>query len=104
MPSPGPCRSTTVRVADALRRGAVSHGLDGEPDVDFLALDWSTIADRPIDELRAALNVEPTSDAARRSGSVGPWEHGGISEFPLATDQEAAAREGRAYESFGATA
>ena len=31
-----------VRVADALRRGALSHGLGDEPDVDFLAIDWFT--------------------------------------------------------------
>ncbi|MEM7339463.1 MAG: hypothetical protein AAF467_12500 [Actinomycetota bacterium] len=92
-----------VRVADALRRGALSHGLDGEPDVDFLGFDWFAIADRPLDDLRIAFNVVAKADGAVAAGSVGPWEPGGISEFQYASAKEAAEARGERYESHGAT-
>jgi hypothetical protein len=92
-----------TRIADAMRRGALSHGLGGVPDVDFLAFDWFSIADRPVEELRAQFGIEPPSDAARRAGSVGPWDPGGISEFQDRTGRELAERLGVPYESFGAT-
>lgn len=92
-----------VRVADALRRGALSHGLDGEPDVDFLAVDWFALAPLPVDELRDRFRVVDKSPAAHEAGSVGPWEPGGISEYQHRTAQELATAEGRQYESYGAT-
>lgn len=91
------------RVADALRRGALSHGLDGAPDVDFLAVDWFALADRRIDELRASFGVVPKSAAAVAAGSVGPWEPGGISEYQDETARARAAAEGRAYDAHGAS-
>jgi hypothetical protein len=91
-----------VRVADALRRGARTHGLDGAPDIDFLAIDWFAVADRPVADLRAELGVPPKSTAAVRAGSVGPWEPGGISEYQYATAAETAAASGRVYDSYGA--
>lgn len=92
-----------VRVADALRRGALSHGLGGQPDVDFLALDWFELADRPVDELRERFNVVAKADRAVAAGSVGPWEPGGISEFQHRSATEAAAADGRPYDAYGAT-
>lgn len=92
-----------VRVADALRRGAQTHGPDGAPDVDFLAFDWFAVADRPVDELRAQLGVPPASAAARDAGSVGPWEPGGISEYQYGAARAAAEAAGVPYESYGAT-
>ena len=55
------CRAhgMAVRVADAMRRGALSHGLDGRPDVDLMAVDWFALADRPVDELRDAFAIAP---------------------------------------------
>lgn len=91
-----------VRVADALRRGAQSHGLDGAPDVDLLGVDWIALADRSVDELRTAFGIVPKAPAAIAAGSVGPWEPGGISEHQHATAVELARREGRAYEAYGA--
>jgi hypothetical protein len=91
------------RVADALRRGALSHGLDGAPDVDFLAVDWFALADRPVDELRAAFGIVPKSVAALAAGSVGPWEPGGISEYQHETARARAAAEGRPYDAHGAS-
>ena len=91
------------RVADALRRGALSHGLNGAPDVDFLAVDWFGLADRPVEALRAAFGIGPKSAAARAAGSVGPWEPGGISEYQDQTARARAAAEGRAYDPHGAS-
>lgn len=91
------------RVADALRRGALSHGLDGEPDVDFLAVDWFALAARDLDELREGFGIVPKSDKALAAGSVGPWEPGGISEYQYETARARAAAEGRDYDAHGAT-
>lgn len=59
-----------ARVADAMRRGALSHGLEGAPDVDFLALDWFALADQPLDDLRRRFNIESKSAAAVAVPSV----------------------------------
>ncbi|MBM3658288.1 MAG: hypothetical protein FJW95_02135 [Actinobacteria bacterium] len=91
------------RVADALRRGALSHGRDGAPDVDFLAVDWLALADRPVDELRAEFGIVAKSGKALAAGSVGPWEPGGISEYQYETAQARAVAEGREYDAHGAT-
>lgn len=93
------------RVADAMRRGALLHdGATGSDSVDLLRVDWFAIADRPIDEVRRRFSLTPKSEAARAAGSVGPWEPGGISPFQVRSGQEAAARAGRTYGSFGASA
>jgi hypothetical protein len=91
-----------ARVADALRRGALSHGLDGAPDVDFLDVDWFALADRQVDDLRDAFGIVPKASTAIEAGSVGPWEPGGISPYQHEQAQRLAAEAGRAYESFGA--
>lgn len=92
-----------VRLADALRRGALSHGPDGQPDVDLLAVDWFAHADRPVAELREAFGIVAKSEAALAAGCVGPWEPGGISPYQWSTAREAAGAEGRPYEAFGAS-
>jgi hypothetical protein len=91
-----------VRIGDALRRGAVSHGADGAADVDLLAVDWFSLAHLPVDEVRDRFGVVPPSARARAAGSVGPWELGGISEYQYQTASAAAAAVGRTYDSFGA--
>lgn len=93
----------TTRIGDAMLRGALSHGRNGEPDVDFLAVDWFAIADRPLVELRNEFGITDRSDAARAAGSVSPWEAGGISEAQLGMGRDLAERLGITYESFGAT-
>lgn len=92
-----------VRVADAMRRGALTHGLGGAPDVDFMAVDWFALAGRPVEDLRAEFAIPPKSRAALDAGSVGPWEPGGISNFQWETAQARAAAAGVTYESYGAT-
>ena len=96
-------KGMAVRLADALRRGALSHGPGGEPDVDLLAVDWFALADQPVDELRGRFNVVPKSPEAVAAGSSGPWQPGGISEFQYTSAAERAARAGLTYRSHGAT-
>ena len=86
-----------ARLADAMRRGALTNG-----DPDFLRMDWFALADRQVDELRRELGVVAKGDAALDAASVGPWEAGGISPFQLAAGTKRAEEEGRVYESYGA--
>lgn len=93
-----------VRLADALRRGALSHdSITGDSSVDFLRFDWFSVADRPVAEVQERFGLTPKSDAAVAAGSIGPWEAGGISEYQWNAGREAAERAGRPYESFGAS-
>ncbi len=92
-----------VRMADAMRRGALGHGLDGAPDVDFMALDWFALADRNVDELRADFGIPPKSERALAAGSVGPWSPGGISDYQWETARARAEAAGRVYEPHGAS-
>jgi len=92
-------RGVAVRLADAMRRGALVAG-----SVDFMAVDWFELADRSIDEVREHFGVVPKSAAAIDAGSVGPWDPGGISEYQERTGRQLARDRGETYESFGATA
>ena len=93
-----------VRLADAMRRGALCHdGRTGGDSVDFLAVNWFELAPLPIEEVRELFHLTPRSGRARATGSVGPWEAGGISPFQLAAGRAAAEGEGRGYDSYGAT-
>lgn len=93
-----------VRLADAMRRGALCHDtVAGSDSVDFLRLDWFALADLPLDEARSRFRVTPKSDAALASGSVSPWDPGGISPFQERSGRDAAERGGYPYESYGAT-
>ena len=70
----------TTRIGDAMRRGALTHGLDGEPDVDFMNVDWFTLAGCELEELRQRFGLQDKARVALDAGSVGPWDPGGISE------------------------
>ncbi|HEX6423823.1 MAG TPA: hypothetical protein VFZ79_10105 [Acidimicrobiales bacterium] len=97
-------RDMAVRVADAMRRGAMCRDrAAGEDSVDLLRTDWFALAHLPVDDVRQRFCLDGKSPEARRAGSVGPWEAGGISPFQLAAGRAAAEREGRAYDAFGAT-
>jgi hypothetical protein len=85
------------RVADGMRRGALTHG-----SIDFLAVDWFDLAALTVDEVREHFGVVVKSDRALAAGSVGPWEPGGISEFQWRTGVDLAERDHRPYEPFGA--
>ncbi|MFF0490418.1 hypothetical protein ACFYTQ_15475 [Nocardia sp. NPDC004068] len=82
----------TVRMADALRRGALCRG-----SIDFLALDWFALADRPVDVVRGEVELPPKDATAVRAGSVGPWDRGGISPFQANAGRQLAAAQGREY-------
>jgi hypothetical protein len=92
------------RLADAMRRGALcSDGVTGSESIDYLRVDWFDLAPLPLDDVRRRFHVTPKADVALAAGSVGPWERGGISPFQERCGRELAEREGRAYESYGAT-
>jgi len=81
------------RLADAMRRGALTAGSQ-----DFMTLDWFAMADRPVDVLRRELAIPEKSPRVLALGSAGPWEPGGISPFQLAAGRQAAERDGRPYD------
>jgi hypothetical protein len=87
-----------VRVADALRRGALCTG-----SIDFMATDWFELAAVPVTEAQERFGITARSDEAVGAGSVGPWEAGGISEYQLRTGRALAETDGREYEGYGAT-
>jgi len=92
------------RLADAMRRGALcTDRVTGSDSIDYLRVDWFDLAPLPLEDLRERFNVTPKSDEALAAGSVGPWAPGGISPFQERCGHELADREGRAYQSYGAT-
>ena len=96
-------RGMAARLGDALRRGALGADREtGSDSIDYLRLDWFTLADLPIAEARARFNVTPKSDDAVAAGSVGPWQPGGISPFQERAGRELARREDRRYDAYGA--
>jgi hypothetical protein len=93
-----------IRLGDAMRRGALcSDAVTGDDSIDYLQIDWFELAALPLVDVRARFGVIARSDAAVAAGSITPWEPGGISPFQLASGEQLAAREGRDYDSFGAT-
>lgn len=92
---PGHLRTsgTAIRLADAMRRGALTEGSH-----DFLDLDWFALADRPVAVVRAEIGLVPKDASAVTAGSAGPWEPGGITEFQLNSARIAAAAAGSEYD------
>lgn len=104
--SPGHLSSSevAVRIADAMRRGALLHDEEtGSDSVDLLRVDWFAAAAQPLEQVRRRFHLVPTGEGARAAGSVGPWDAGGISPFQERAGREAAARRGSAYDAFGAS-
>jgi hypothetical protein len=96
--------AVAVRLAEAMRRGALCHDNIADSDsVDFLRIDWFELADQPIEDVRARFCMQSKSQEAIDAGSVGPWDPGGISPFQLNAGQELAAQLGVDYDSFGAS-
>jgi hypothetical protein len=92
------------RLADAMRRGARCHDeVTGSDSVDFLALDWFSVAGSTCEELQARFNLPDKSEAAKAAGSVGPWGPRGISAFQLKSGQEMADALGVPYDAHGAS-
>jgi len=89
-----------IRLADAMRRGALVGAHAGGPDL--LKRDWFADAARTVDEVRAELGIVAKSERALESGSVTAWETGGISPYQYECGRRAAEAAGREYESYGA--
>ena len=84
------------RIADAMRRGALcKDSLLGIDSIDFLHLDWFSMAALSVGEARLRFGVVDKSPEAVSAGSVSPWDPGGISEFQLNAGRELAERQGR---------
>jgi hypothetical protein len=97
-------RGVAVRIADAMRRGALCTDHEtGSDSIDFLRLDWFELASLPLADVRERFGLTPKSDVARAAGAVGPCEPGGISPFQERSGRALAERDGRPYESYGAT-
>jgi hypothetical protein len=90
-----------VRLADAMRRGAVSAAANG--GTDLMTLDWFALAELPLTEVRERLGVPEKGPRAIDAGSVTPWQPGGISPFQYDAGRQAAEASGREFDSFGAT-
>ena len=82
-----------TRLADAMRRGAVTTGSH-----DFLDVDFFGLADRPVAVVRAEIGLTGKDPAAVAAGSAGPWQAGGITDFQLGAARTAAAAAGHGYQ------
>jgi hypothetical protein len=94
-------RGMAVRLADAMRRGALCAAHVGGPDL--LHIDWFSHAARRIDDVREEFGVVAKSEHAVAAGSVTPWESGGISPYQFECGRKAAEAAGREYEAYGAS-
>jgi hypothetical protein len=98
-----------ARLGDALSRGAWAawRWNDAHEEetrgIDFLDVDWFSLADLPLDEARAHFHLPPKGELAVTAGSVGPWEPGGISPYQWGCGQTLAEVEGRPYDPYGAS-
>jgi hypothetical protein len=93
-----------LRLADAMRRGALCHDeVTGADSIDFLQMDWFAVAAVPCADLRERFHLVPKDPAAFEAGSVGPWEPGGISPFQIEAGRALALARGVPYEAHGAS-
>ena len=90
-----------VRLADAMRRGALSAAANHS--IDFFAVDWFEHAELPVDAVRARLGIVAKEARAIEAGSVTAWESGGISPYQYQSGQRVAKERGDAFDSYGAT-
>ena len=93
-----------TRLSDAMRRGALCHDAQtGADSIDFLRLDWFSVAHVPCAQLRQRFHVVAKAEEAVTAGSVGPWEPGGISPFQMHAGQKMAEARGVPYDGHGAS-
>ncbi|MEM9609692.1 MAG: hypothetical protein AAGA99_19870 [Actinomycetota bacterium] len=85
------------RLADAFRRGALVDG-----SVDFLAQDYWSLAELPIEDVRSRFGIVNKSDTAIDAGSLTPWEPNAMSVYQQRAGRELAETQGRVYEDHGA--
>ncbi len=105
--SPGHFSSSpdmAVRLSDAMRRGALCHdNVTGSDSIDFLKMDWFSVAHQSCAELRARFHLVAKAPEALAAHSVGLWQPGGISPFQMRAGRELAAAQGRRYDAHGAS-
>jgi len=78
------------RIADAIRRGKVVSESYG---TDLFEVDYQRMAELPVGEVRALLQMPEKSTAARTSGSAGAFERAGMSELQQRMADEREQRE-----------
>ncbi len=66
-----------VRVADAIRRGKL---VSTSCAADLFEVDYTALAERPVDEIRLMLGIPAKGPAALEAGSVGLFDLAGMSE------------------------
>jgi hypothetical protein len=97
----------SIRLGDAMARGKRMAGhLDAQgraTDGDLLAIDWFAYSAEAVDQVRSRFGLPPKSPRAVESGSVGPWDPGGLSPYQLRAGMQLAQEKGRKYESWGAS-
>jgi len=86
-----------ARLADAMRRGALTTG-----DQRFLERDWFADADRPVEEVRAEVGIVAKDRDVLAAGSVGPFDPASLSPYQHRAGQALATEEGREYDAWGA--
>ncbi len=91
---PGHLRGPGValRLADAMRRGALTTGSH-----DFLETDWFALAGRPVPVIRTEIGLVDKAGAAVLAGSAGPWQPGGITAYQIGSARAQATAEERDY-------
>ena len=89
-----------VRLADAMRRGALCAAHAGGPDL--LLRDWFADAHRAARRGARRARRRRQVGARDRVGSVTAWEPGGISPYQYDCGRKAAEAAGRVYDSYGA--
>ena len=99
----GICRieGMAVRLADAMRRGALCGAHAGGPDL--LRRDWFADAAARSPTCGPSSASSPSRSTRSTSGSVTAWEPGGISPYQYECGRRAAEAAGREYDSYGAS-
>ncbi len=90
-----------VRMGDAMRRGFLC-GTRATGD-DLLSIDWFSLANEPLEDLRRRFHVVPKSQEAWEAGSVTAWERGGISPFQYDQGRAVAEARGSRHQPHGAS-
>ena len=90
-----------VRLADAMRRGALCRDTTAAPTASTSSASTRSSSALDLREVRRLLPPAQIASALD-AGSVGPWEPGGISPFQLDSGQRLASDEHRPYSPYGA--
>ncbi len=87
-----------VRVRSAARRGASCP----QP-IELTTFNWEPYANMRVEDAHEFFGILANTNAAKRSGSAGPFAAGGITAHQREAGRHTADREQRAYKAYGAT-